>query len=268
MKDGTIVHDRNLDFAFAPAMRNMTFIGKFYKGDEYLFDSTMFAGYNGMHTGERPGAYSISINERKPSWRTDIWRLVGNFAMIFAGYQQNTKLIRDTLIKCTSYECAYDAFHDTVIIAPCYYILAGTQENQGVVLTRDRFAVAHKDQLSKDQWFVLQTNDDHWTGVCSARCAVAKQRMIDIGQENITPERIRNEILMQYPNMNEHGIYNALMIPSQKEFNIKFMESDLPDPDMPTYSSTKRMEKYQSKNKQHGCPWIRKAIDFFMKFME
>ena len=46
--DGTIIHDRNLDFAFAPLMRNITFVGVFYKGDEYLFDSTIFAGYNGV----------------------------------------------------------------------------------------------------------------------------------------------------------------------------------------------------------------------------
>ena len=39
LKDQTIVHDRNLDFPFAPEMRNVTYIGKFYKGNEYLFDS-------------------------------------------------------------------------------------------------------------------------------------------------------------------------------------------------------------------------------------
>ena len=130
-------------------MKKITFVGKFYKGDEYLFDSTMFAGYNGMHTGERPGAFSISINERRPTHSHGILNFVKNFAMIFTGYQGNTKLIRDTLTKCSNYECAFDAFHDSVIIAPCYYILAGTKENQGVVITRDRFSVAHIDQLSK-----------------------------------------------------------------------------------------------------------------------
>jgi N-acylethanolamine-hydrolysing acid amidase len=33
MQDGTIIHDRNLDFAFADVMRNVTYLAKFMKGD-------------------------------------------------------------------------------------------------------------------------------------------------------------------------------------------------------------------------------------------
>ena len=33
LKDGTIIHDRNLDFAFAEKMRTITFVGQVYKGD-------------------------------------------------------------------------------------------------------------------------------------------------------------------------------------------------------------------------------------------
>ena len=96
-----------MDFAFAPLMRNITYIGRFYRGDEYLFEATMFSGYNGIMTGTRQGAFSISINERKPSWRTNIFELFKNFASLFAGYKQNTKLIRDTLTTCKSFDCAY-----------------------------------------------------------------------------------------------------------------------------------------------------------------
>jgi N-acylethanolamine-hydrolysing acid amidase len=107
MKNGTIVHDRNLDFAFSPVMRNITYIGRFMDGDKYLFDGVMFGGYNGVMTGMRKGQFSISINERKPSWRSDPLELIKNFASLFAGYQQNTKLIRDTLTTCSSYDCAF-----------------------------------------------------------------------------------------------------------------------------------------------------------------
>ena len=96
-------------------------------------------------TGTKKGAFSISINERKPSWRSDIISLAKNFATLFAGYQQNTKLIRDTLAHCNNYDCAFKKLHDTTIIAPCYYIIAGLKENEGAVITRDRFAVAHID---------------------------------------------------------------------------------------------------------------------------
>ena len=33
LPDGTIAHDRNLDFAFAPLMRKITFVGQLYHGD-------------------------------------------------------------------------------------------------------------------------------------------------------------------------------------------------------------------------------------------
>ena len=60
-------------------------------------------------------------------------------------------------------------------------IVAGLKENEGAVITRDRFSVAHVDNLTNDKWYVLQTNDDHWTGVCTSRCSVANKRMQDIG---------------------------------------------------------------------------------------
>jgi hypothetical protein len=137
----------------------------------------MFAGYNGVMTGIRKGAFSISLNERKPSWRTDPIELIKNLASLFAGYQQNTKLIRDTLETCTSYDCAYKALTESYIIAPSYFIVAGLKGNEGAVITRDRFAVAHLDELTDKKWFVLQTNDDHWTGVCTARCSKAIERI-------------------------------------------------------------------------------------------
>jgi site-specific DNA-adenine methylase len=86
----------------------------------------MFAGYNGIMTGTKKGHFSISINTRKPSWRSDPIELIKNFGMLFAGYYQNTKLIRDTLTTCKDFDCAFTNLKETTIIAPSYYIIAGT----------------------------------------------------------------------------------------------------------------------------------------------
>ena len=85
MANGTIIHDRNLDFAFADTMRNLTFEAKFMKGDKQVFDATMFAGINGVFTGIKKGAFSISLNNRKPSWRTNPIGLLLNIKGIFTG---------------------------------------------------------------------------------------------------------------------------------------------------------------------------------------
>lgn len=64
--NGTIIHGRNLDFGFSEALRNTTYIANFYKNDEHIFDAVMFAGYIGIMTAEKAGAYSLSINLRQP----------------------------------------------------------------------------------------------------------------------------------------------------------------------------------------------------------
>jgi len=155
MANGTIVHDRNLDFAFPDVMRKITFEGKFYQGDKYLFTGVMFAGYNGVLTGFKGGAFSISINERKPSWRTDPFGLVMNFAFLFAGATQPSKLIRDTLTNCGDYSCAYNQLTTVTVISPCYLIVAGTKDYEGAVITRDRTSIANLNQLSESNWYVL-----------------------------------------------------------------------------------------------------------------
>jgi hypothetical protein len=66
----------------------------------------MYAGLNGVHTGWRD-EFSISINNRKPSNRTNITDLMENLSLLFMGFTQNMKLIRDTLQECSSYDCAF-----------------------------------------------------------------------------------------------------------------------------------------------------------------
>lgn len=70
---------------------------------------------------------------------------------------------------------------ETPIVCPGYLALAGTKDYEGAIITRDRNHVAHVEQLSQDKWFLVQTNDDHWTGICTARCEAANNRIAAIG---------------------------------------------------------------------------------------
>ena len=60
MPDGTIVHNRNLDYLDTSMI--VTYIGRFMKGDQILFEAVMAAGTNGILTGIRNGSYSLSLN--------------------------------------------------------------------------------------------------------------------------------------------------------------------------------------------------------------
>jgi len=111
------------------------------------------------------------------------------------------KVIRDTFQSCNTYDCAFNKLSTTPQIAPSYYAIAGTQKNEGAIITRDRFGAAHIDLLTKDNWYVAQTNDDHWTGICTIRCQYVRDSMNAIGRDNIKPEDLR-QILLQWPSNN------------------------------------------------------------------
>lgn len=145
--NGMIIHSRNLDFAFADPMRNITYEGIFTRGDKELYRAIMFAGLNGVMTGHRDG-FSISLNERKPSWRSNPWDLLLNIANIFLGYPQVSHVIRDTLQECSDYACAFNKLATTSQIAPSYYAVSGTGNYEGAIISRDRYSVAHIDMLS------------------------------------------------------------------------------------------------------------------------
>mmetsp|Transcript_12424 Transcript_12424/g.9030 ORF Transcript_12424/g.9030 Transcript_12424/m.9030 type:complete len:105 (-) Transcript_12424:465-779(-) len=79
--DGTIIHSRNLDFAFSDHMRAITYIAHFKKDGEEIFESVMFAGLIGVFTGIRKGAFSISENDRRTPITKD--KILENIELMF-----------------------------------------------------------------------------------------------------------------------------------------------------------------------------------------
>lgn len=61
----------------------------------------MFGGVIGVYTGVKPGAFSISENQRFPN--EDYVGLVENLVMAFTGFNEISWLIRDTLVECETY---------------------------------------------------------------------------------------------------------------------------------------------------------------------
>jgi hypothetical protein len=153
LSNGTIIHERLLDFNFPNETRVLTYLAKYYRGDEYLFDALMFAGDTNVFTGYKEGAFSITLNQRKPDGSsTD---LAVNLGLIFSGYNQVAWTIRETLTNCTDYACALEKLQTDHMVAPAYFILAGTKNNEGAIISRDRFGTAHLDELSDDRWYLV-----------------------------------------------------------------------------------------------------------------
>ena len=84
----------------------------------------------------------------------------------------------------------------TQTIVPMYIIMAGVEENQGIVLSKAENGVANLRQLDENNWYLIQTNDDHFSGVCQERCQDAIAHMDLIGQENINLDTLLNQAIL------------------------------------------------------------------------
>ena len=69
-------------------------------------------------------------------------------ALVFSGTKEISWLIRETLEVCDDYNCAYKKLKSEKIAALGYIILAGVNENEGVIITRNKWSVAHEEHLN------------------------------------------------------------------------------------------------------------------------
>jgi N-acylethanolamine-hydrolysing acid amidase len=211
--DGSIIHARNLDFDNPAGMRKVTYRVTFTKDGEYAYDAVMFAGNCGVYTGIKAGAYSISENQRAPN--DDPKQLLENMFMMFYGVQEISWLIRKTLENCPDYDCAYKNLANQEINALGYIILAGVKENEGVVISRNRNGPAHEEHINATQWYLVQTNNDHWEDAgCFNRCASAHSNLDALGQDATNIDSLRSSVLLQFPNLNYDTLYNTQFVPS------------------------------------------------------
>ena len=226
--DGTIIHARNLDFDNADAMREITYNARFVHGDKYSFDAVMFGGVVGTYTGVKKGAFSVSENQR--SRVTTEMSLLENMVMLFSGYSEISWKVREVLDQCDSYKCAEKRLTNETVNSIGYIILAGIEKNEGVVISRDRYGPAHLEFLNDTNWFLIQTNDDHWQPsnpelMKTGRYAAAKYRVEKIGQNKIDAKTIKEQVLMRYPTLNDITVYNSVLVPqtgSIESTNIKY----------------------------------------------
>jgi len=110
------------------------------------------------------------------------------------------------------------------LAAPAYFILSGTQHNQGAVISMGRDQVFAVDTLDSDadRWFLVQTNYDRDLPDPSNddRRTVAEKLMKEIGRKGMTEEKLFNEVLSTYPVLNNETIVSIVFPPYSGEFNV------------------------------------------------
>jgi len=218
--DGTIIHARNLDFwagmGFTDSLKDMTFIADFQQGGKTLFKTTSFAGYVGALSGIRPGGFSVTINTR--FYRQGVWEMF--YEIIAAIEETNASLVsfltRDVLTKRSDYAGALNDLSNVALIADVYYTLAGVKPGQGAVISRNRFNATNVWQLNApSQWYVLETNYDHWEQPpwFDNRVVPAENALKAIGQSRITMSGLFS-VLSTKPVFNIQTTYSIMSIPA------------------------------------------------------
>jgi len=217
--NGEILHGRNLDFwagmGFTDSLKNMTFIADFVKGGKTLFKATTFAGFVGVLSGIKPGAFSVTINTRfYPQGVGDMF-----YEIIAAIQEKNASLVsflsRKTLTNENSFDAGVNNLCNDELIADVYYTVAGSSPGQGAVISRNRQNASDIWRLAPPkQWYLVQTNYDHWKQPpwFDNRVIPAEKVLNSIGQSRVTLTGLM-QTLSTKPVLNLQTTYSILSVP-------------------------------------------------------
>jgi hypothetical protein len=212
---GYILHGRNLDYGYGDSLRKTVIELHWYKGGKILFKSAQFVWYIGVGTGVKPGVFSVSQNQR------DDGHNEYNYVSLALGYKGVLLEIRRALETAQSYKDAFELLSSDHIAATSYDTLAGP--HSGSVITRDRLDTADVWALSESQWWLVQTNFDHWLTPPARDNKRAQTAIAYI--ETQTPSGMDfgslYEALSQYPVLNPTTVFTSLIDPLTGDFSVR-----------------------------------------------
>ncbi|XP_046395827.1 acid ceramidase-like [Ischnura elegans] len=232
---GEIYHGRNLDFGLfmgwniqnktwiAPELlRKLTVILEFHKKGHVIYKAVNFVGYTGILTGVKQDAFSLTINER--------FRLNGGFVGItewIIGLRKEKwlgLLTREVMEYADTYTTAQHLLSTPKLVAPVYFILAGTKPGEGSVITRGRdssdiWPLGGENQRNAS-WYLVQTNSDHWKKppFFDNRRDPAEYCLEKIGHKH--PEKTLQSVLSTRPVLNKLTVYSAIMQAASGNLNV------------------------------------------------
>lgn len=226
--NGTVVHGRNLDYHARDDLRELTLQADFVKNGKVQFTATTYAGYVGVVTGYRPNLFSITGDERNEG------SLFSNIKSLLEGGKFTFFMEREVLTKATSYDEAFKMLTTSPTIAPVYYIIAGTSNNEGAIITKDAGGLVNVTKLGENprfpSWFLVETNYDNWKPVPKEddRRGTAIRSLETVGQNNITLESLK-KVLSEPPVFNHDTTYTTVIETASSHYST-LVRYDAPQP--------------------------------------
>jgi len=209
----------------------MSFIGNFQRGGKTVFTATTFAGFIGILSGMRPGAFSVTINTRfYPDGISELF-----YEVVAAILEKNASLVaflaRDVLQNQPNFDAALYNLSNEELIADVYYTMAGVKPTEGVVISRNRENATDVWRLdpANGRWFEVETNYDHWEQPpwFDNRIDPANNAMNALGRDNLSLVGMY-QVLSTKPVFNLQTTYSMLASPVDGTYNCYVRYCDYP----------------------------------------
>lgn len=187
----------------------------YYKDGKFVYTSYSIAASVFALTGVKKGAFSINVDTRYHKNFEDTL-----ISVIKKNYIPTCWLLRKVLEEETSYAAANKRLRTENISATVYYVIAGVNPNEGMVIERDEVGTHAFYELTDDRWFLVQTNydRDQPEPIYDQRRIPMEKRVQERGQD-FTVDTVMHE-MFTWPNFNIGTIMTAVMVPSQSYQNV------------------------------------------------
>jgi len=225
-RGGTVIHGRNMDYAFHFNMTdasgktetlnwpNVTFEVLFVKGDKPLYISTMWPDSVGIATAMRYDGWAFEQNTRLSNDAKE------NLNAALEGGIAYGPFARDVMESTSDFEEAIALLYNASFMAPQYFVMSGSGKDQGAVLTIDRLG-KHKagtpkihrvDSNSSEHWHLVQTNDDLTYPTLDPRRPVANAILMSRTQDQVNVDEMW-KFVHSPPLKNPMTVFTTVMVP-------------------------------------------------------
>jgi len=194
---GRMWHARNMDWNFDGwSLFNLTRLIQFQKDRQTVYTGVQWVGYLGILSGSNKG-FTVTVDQReadRPRYITD------NMEAIINGAQTIGFELRTVLATRTTFTDAVNDLATTDIAAPVYYNIGGSNKGEGSIITRNR--AGNATDIWKwgsgpqpccpdiQNWYLVETNWDHWTTDGDDRQESAIASLNALGQANVNADNL------------------------------------------------------------------------------
>lgn len=223
--EGYPVHIRTMDWEM-PILKTLTIEVDFHSNGKSLFKATTWAGFSGLYTGLRTGAWSISLNYRETERGL---KYVSKLKSVLGASWTSGAAVREALTNCPDFDSAVSFLQNCKLVSPCYLTLCGLKRNEGVLITRDPDNQVRSIELSQSNP-IVQANIDCWITDPEKDDTESIDRMV-LAKSLLKKYKLKTEkrlwnIMSLYPINNEETVYGVYMNPTNGVYTTKIPSTE------------------------------------------